>query len=79
MFFGEKFDTCHVVPNCYMTTVRKFYFEVLLFKGAVSPDFLAFFYFMNRCHLAPDKQVKMVLLQSSFCKDIREKFDSAQC
>ena len=50
---------------------------------AVSPDFLAFFYFMNGTHLATKKQAKIVLLKESFSRRFSnfnfEKFDSAQC
>ena len=30
-FLKKKLDTCHVLPICYMTTIPKFHFEILLF------------------------------------------------
>ena len=47
---------------------------LLVMKGAVSRDFLLYFYFMNRSQIwAPDKQAKLVFLKDSFSRRYSRK------
>ena len=51
-------------------------------KGALSQDFLSFFISWIEAIWALDKQAKVVLLKSSFSREIRKKFDfraGSQC